>query len=66
MSLPGSFWKQGVGKSMELIQHMSKTIDDFRNFFRPDKEKVEFKVQEAITSTLITDRRQLQESANRG
>jgi C4-dicarboxylate-specific signal transduction histidine kinase len=46
------FLEQSVGKSMELIQHMSKTIDDFRNYFRPDKEKVEFKVQEAIASTL--------------
>ncbi len=46
------FLDQSVGKCMELIQHMSKTIDDFRNFFRPDKEKVEFKVQETIVSTL--------------
>ena len=27
-----------VGKSMELIMHMSRTIEDFRNFFRSDKE----------------------------
>jgi signal transduction histidine kinase len=46
------FLEQSVGKSMQLIQHMSKTIDDFRNYFRPDKEKVEFKVQEAIAGTL--------------
>jgi len=37
---------------MELIQHMSRTIDDFRNYFRPDKEKTEFKVHETITNTL--------------
>jgi signal transduction histidine kinase len=41
-----------VSKSMELIHHMSKTIEDFRNYFRPDKEKVEFKVREAIVNTL--------------
>jgi C4-dicarboxylate-specific signal transduction histidine kinase len=41
-----------VFQSMELIKHMSRTIDDFRNYFRPDKEKIEFKVQEAITDTL--------------
>jgi signal transduction histidine kinase len=46
------FLEQSVGKSMQLIQHMSKTIDDFRNYFRPDKEKVEFKVQETIAGTL--------------
>ena len=44
--------EQNVGKSMQLIQHMSKTIDDFRNYFRPDKEKVEFDLSEAVTSTL--------------
>jgi len=31
-----------VQKSMNLIQHMSKTIDDFRNFFKPDKQKSTF------------------------
>ena len=46
------FLVQSVGKSMELIQHMSKTIDDFRNFFEPEKEKVEFEVSEAIENTL--------------
>ena len=46
------FLNNSVNKSMEVIQHMSQTIDDFRNYFRPDKEKIEFKVQEAINSTL--------------
>jgi len=46
-----------VGSSMDLIEYMSKTIDDFRNYFKPDKEKVEFKVREAVenTLTLIAD-----------
>jgi C4-dicarboxylate-specific signal transduction histidine kinase len=43
---------KSVGSSMGLISHMSRTIDDFRNFFRPDKEKVEFKVGEAIANSL--------------
>jgi len=46
------FLEKGVGTSMELIQHMSRTIDDFRNYFRPDKEKSTFKVTEAIENTL--------------
>ena len=50
--LTREFLEQNVGKSMQLIQHMSKTIDDFRNYFRPDKKKVEFEVSEAVTSTL--------------
>ena len=44
--------ENGVNRSMDLIQHMSKTIDDFRNYFRPDKEKIEFKVCETIENTL--------------
>ena len=41
-----------VSQSMELIRHMSRTIDDFRNFFKPGKEKVRFKVAEAVANTL--------------
>ena len=37
-----------VKKSLELIQYMSKTIDDFRYFFKPDTEKVQFKAVEVI------------------
>jgi len=50
--LTAEFLNQNVNSSMELIQHMSQTIDDFRNYFRPDKEKVEFRVSEAIENTL--------------
>jgi len=46
------FLEKNVSSSMELIQHMSRTIDDFRNYFRPDKEKGEFKVAEAVENTL--------------
>jgi signal transduction histidine kinase len=46
------FLDQNADRSMELIRHMAQTIDDFRNYFRPDKEKVEFKVGEAIANTL--------------
>jgi len=41
-----------TGKIMQLIQHMSQTIDDFRNFFMPDKEKVPFDVHEVVVRTL--------------
>ncbi len=47
-----NYLDENVSQSMELIRHMSKTIDDFRNYFRPDKEKVEFKVREAIANTM--------------
>ena len=34
------------------IKQMSQTIDDFRNFFKPEKEKVEFYIDEVITDTI--------------
>jgi hypothetical protein len=46
------FLDTSVAKSMELIQHMSKTIDDFRNYFKPDKEMIDFNASEVVKSTL--------------
>jgi PAS domain S-box-containing protein len=47
-----------VQRSMELIKHMSKTIDDFGNFFKPDKEKAVFSLYEVVSRSLslIADR----------
>lgn len=39
-------------EAMEQIRYMSKTIDDFRNFFRPDKPKAVFTIQNAILDAL--------------
>jgi len=39
-------------KSNEIIQNMSTTIDDFKNFFQPDKVKDTFTVNEAIRSSI--------------
>jgi len=41
-----------VEKAMAIIIHMSHTIDDFRNFFREDKQKGDFFVGETIHRTL--------------
>lgn len=38
--------------SMKLIEHMSQTIDDFRNFFKPDREKVSFDVRKLVRKTI--------------
>ncbi|MEA3387642.1 MAG: CBS domain-containing protein, partial [Patescibacteria group bacterium] len=38
--------------SNKQIQGMSKTIDDFRDFFKPEKEKVEFVINDVINDTL--------------
>lgn len=41
-----------VRKAMDIIMHMSRTIDDFRNFFRQDKEKRSFSINEVVKRTL--------------
>jgi C4-dicarboxylate-specific signal transduction histidine kinase len=52
----GDFSKQilenSVHKSMGLIRHMSRTIDDFRDFFSPEKETAEFTVDRAVHKAL--------------
>ena len=46
------FFRGNVAKSLELIQYMSRTIDDFKNFFRLDKESAAFDVNLMIARTL--------------
>lgn len=41
-----------VTKAMEIVNFMSKTIDSFRNFFKPDKEKVVFELDEIVSKTI--------------
>jgi len=41
-----------ISKAMKVIQHMSQTIDDFRNFFRQDKERREFSASQVISHSL--------------
>lgn len=38
--------------AMEIIKHMSSTIDDFRNFFRKDKEKRIFSINKVLEKSL--------------
>ena len=40
-------------KIMKLVRHMSQTIDDFRNFFTPEKEKVPFDLGKTVERTLV-------------
>ncbi len=41
-----------IAKQTQTINFMSKTIDDFRNFFRVDKVKYDFWVKKSIENTL--------------
>ena len=43
---------KAINQSMELITHMSDTIDDFRNFFLPNKDKSYFLISEAVDNAL--------------
>jgi C4-dicarboxylate-specific signal transduction histidine kinase len=44
--------KESIDKGTLLINKMSSTIDDFRDFFKPNKEKTDFDVKEVIDDTL--------------
>jgi len=46
------YLKASVARFMKVLNHTSKTIDDFRNFFKPDNEKVLFSVREAVEQIL--------------
>ena len=43
---------ESINKLNEITKYMSNTIDDFRDFFTTDKEKIEFKLLEQINSTI--------------
>ena len=47
------------GESKELIQNMSNTIEDFSNFFKPDKQKQYFILRESIEEALLILKRVL-------
>jgi len=41
-----------INKGKIQIEYMSHTIDDFRNFYKPSKEKAKFDIKEALISTV--------------
>lgn len=44
--------KEAVVKTLDLTQELSKTIDDFKNFFKPDKEMEEVALQKIIEDAI--------------
>lgn len=46
------FLENSTKKSMALIKHMSHTIEDFRDFFKPDKEMCPFSINNAIKQSV--------------
>ncbi len=45
--------RQATADAQKLLQRMSATIDDFREFFRPDKERVRFEVGKAVRDAVF-------------
>ena len=46
------YMNETTGKGNQIIQKMSATIDDFRNFFRPNREKQVFSLNQAVREAL--------------
>jgi signal transduction histidine kinase len=42
----------GMSNINTAVQYLSQTIDDFRNFFKPDKTKMNFKVLDVFENTI--------------
>jgi C4-dicarboxylate-specific signal transduction histidine kinase len=47
-------------QSTQLLQFLSKTIDDFRNFYKPDKQKIRLKLDETIYDVIAMTRGNLE------
>lgn len=52
-----------TNNAKEQLEYMSQTIDDFRNFYKPSKQKNNFSVLNAIKTTLSIIDSQLQNNA---
>ena len=50
--LDKKYLSQRVDEANDLLEYMSKTIDDFRNFFNPTSLKEEFLINDAVKSSL--------------
>ncbi|GFE58796.1 PAS domain-containing protein [Geobacter sp. AOG1] len=48
----GDFLESSTQKAMALIKHMSHTIEDFRDFFKPDKEMSPFSINTAVKQSV--------------
>jgi signal transduction histidine kinase len=51
-TLDDEFMQRSVDKGTKLTQTMSKTIDDFRDFFKPNRQREYFKIVDSIKSSI--------------
>ena len=45
--------KESIKEANQQLQYMSRTIENFRNFYNPAKEKTNFSIKEACESTIM-------------
>ena len=50
--LDDKFLIQGLEQINKSVQYLSETIDDFRNFFKPNKNRSEFFIQDTIDKVI--------------
>jgi C4-dicarboxylate-specific signal transduction histidine kinase len=50
--LTPEYLQEKKDSAMQVIERMSQTIEDFRTFFMPDKEKVTFSANSAVWTTI--------------
>jgi PAS domain S-box-containing protein len=59
--LSGEFLEESAEQAMDLIQHMSQTIEVFRSLFKVDKDTTTFSVNQVIARTLSLVEKTLQD-----
>ncbi|GAB6045699.1 hypothetical protein JCM11957_12970 [Caminibacter profundus] len=50
--LTSEYINKKTKEGLEIAENMSKTIDDFKNFFRPDKVKKDFHIKNCIKKSI--------------
>lgn len=50
--LDNDFLEQQLNQTKDIIMHMSKTIDDFRNFFKPKAQKEEIMLKDIVQKSI--------------
>lgn len=50
--LTNEYTEETVSKIMALLEHMAQTIDVFRDFYRPEKEKTVFRLKDSIDKAI--------------
>jgi C4-dicarboxylate-specific signal transduction histidine kinase len=50
--LTEEIFNETVGKTMALLDHMAQTIDFFKDFYKPDREKTLFRLKESVDKAL--------------